>query len=445
MATPNATTPNPTGGRAVLRSLSEMQLARILPPVGTVVRQLPGDARRGAGQLTRRTMQNLLSDPPLPVLTLLRRFRPRMSVKRLTLVTRGQDVIDVLTDADRYRVTPYATLMRRLAGPFALGLDGEDHRIARSRIAQTLERIDTAELGRWADAYATWLVADARAEGRIDLVTEYAQPLAARFVAEYLGVPEPAPDPNEPERGTSSWAGRFFEGCFLNLAGDRVVARRAESAAHELRKWISAAVDARTADDLSPDRTVLDRLVRADPQDPHGVTTDLIGLVVATIPMISEAFVRVVDHLLDNPDRAAAVAAADGDRGGVWEHVQESLRFSPASPGLVRAAACPAASRGGTTAGREELVMASTRSAMHDPTRVGDPGRYRAGREVETYLHFGIGPHRCLGEPFARELLVSALTVLVRQPRLARTSGPRGRLVWDGPSAAHLVVELQPG
>ena len=287
MATPNATTPNPTGGRAVLRSLSEMQLARILPPVGTVVRQLPGDARRGAGQLTRRTMQNLLSDPPLPVLTLLRRFRPRMSVKRLTLVTRGQDVIDVLTDADRYRVTPYATLMRRLAGPFALGLDGEDHRIARSRIAQTLERIDTAELGRWADAYATWLVADARAEGRIDLVTEYAQPLAARFVAEYLGVPEPAPDPNEPERGTSSWAGRFFEGCFLNLAGDRVVARRAESAAHELRKWISAAVDARTADDLSPDRTVLDRLVRADPQDPHGVTTDLIGLVVATIPMIA--------------------------------------------------------------------------------------------------------------------------------------------------------------
>lgn len=417
--------------------------------------ELPGDLRRLGGQLAHRAVaEHVVSDPSPTVLAVLRRVRPRLRVKRLTVLTGADDVIDVLHDEERYRVAPYAEAMQRLIGPFALGLDGEAHARSRARLDEAFTVVDLDELARWADAKAAALVADARDDSRIDVVTELGQPLAVAFVARWYGVPDAPFAPAAPEERMAVWATTFFEDCFLNLTRDRVVGRRAARASARLRAVVGSAVAERIALPEAPGdsrtgsrTTVLDRLLgtTGSAEAAEDATVDLVGLIVATVPMIAEALTRTVDHLLDSPDERerAASAAARGDREQVWRHIQESLRFSSPSPGVLRS--CPVADAtagNGDPHGRPDLVLASTRSAMFDPARVPHPRRYLADRPEHVYLHFGAGPHACLGRPFARELLISATGALLREQGLARRPRPDGTMISDGPAVARLTVAL---
>ena len=449
-----------TTGPATRRpSITGLHLDRVLPPLREVLAALPDDLRRGAGQLTRRSSARLLADPPLPLLAVLRRLPgpvrlPARGV-RLTLLTRHRDVTGALADDDAFRITPYVKPMHRLAGPFALAMDGAEHAAARHRLDGAVACIDLEALGPWADRVAVDLLRQARPDGRLDVVTELAGPLAVAFVADHLGVgrSDPASDadaspgrPAEPDGLTPQaqmavWTTAFFEDCFLNAAADRGVRRRAGAAATGLRHLTREAVEAaRQRGEDGPPRTVLAGLLAQCPDDPERVVVDLVGIAVGAVPTVTEAVVRVVDHLLDHPEAAKAVATAarGGDRAEIWRHVRECLRFSPQSPALLRTCRSDSDTK-------PAPVVAYTLSAMHDRDAVAEPGRYRIDRPDETYLHFGVGPHRCLGEPFARELLVAAVAALFREPRLARAAGTPGRLTFSGPAPARLVVELGPG
>ncbi len=421
-----------SGQPAVARewSWTQLHLDGVLPPLRAVLAELPGDLRRGVAQVAELTVGAKLSDPPPLLLALLRRFRPRQTVKHLTLLTRARDVTAAASDTSgQYLVTPYVKPINRLAGGFVLGLDGPAHAQARRELDSVLAVADAEVVGRWAQDLAVRLLETARPQGRVDLVGEFAHPLMNGFVAEFFGV-------GEPDSPLAKWAWDLFEDCFLNPRGDRGVRMRAEAAAVSLREVIEATLAPLRSE---PDGegagapTVLAALA-ARYSDDERVVGDLLGLIVASVPTTAEAVIRVVDHLLDHP-RVAAVAAAAaqrGDRAALAAHVRESLRFNPQSPGLLREQVCPGAG--------SRLVMLSTLSAMQDRDLVENPRAYRIDRPPSAYLHFGAGPHACLGESLATQLLVSAVAAVLLEPRLRRADGVRGRPTFDGPVPMRLLL-----
>ena len=426
--------PSSPRGFAAWREVSWGDLLRAL---WTVVRAVPRDLRRLVGQVATAGKARLVGNPPLWLLALLRSLRPTFTSGRLTLVTRRLQVLDVLNDDERYSVAPYGVPMLEISGPFALGLDGAEHRVARAHLDEAVLPIDTGRLASFADQVAQRLVEEARGDGRMDLVGELAEPVATGFVTSFLGVP----DPSTPDRpGLTVWSTQIFEACFLNLVGDRGVHRRGLLAADALRAHLGPLVHAAMAPDAKETDTVLARLAVERRGDPDPVISDLIGLVVASIPTTAEAAVRVLDYLIDHPDRAREVrtAVTAGDRHLVWQHALEVLRFNPQSPGLLRQPVCPAE----RVEAEPRIVLASTLSAAHDRRAVEQPGRYRVDRTGPPSLVFGAGPHRCLGEPYAREMVTSMVMVMLREPSLVRWPGPPGRPAAGLPMPDRLVVRL---
>ncbi|KAI1403187.1 linoleate diol synthase precursor [Hypoxylon fuscum] len=84
-------------------------------------------------------------------------------------------------------------------------------------------------------------------------------------------------------------------------------------------------------------------------------------------------------------------------------------------------------SRTYTLAPRQRAIVDLV-TASHDATAFPDPETLRLDRPLASYLPWGAGPHRCLGEGITRVALAAAFKVLVRLPRLRRAPGPRGTL-----------------
>lgn len=75
-----------------------------------------------------------------------------------------------------------------------------------------------------------------------------------------------------------------------------------------------------------------------------------------------------------------------------------------------------------------DKVFTSFVSANRDPTRFPNPDEVDPNRPLESYIHYGIGPHTCLGRDASRVALTSMLKVVGRLDNLKRVKGPKGEL-----------------
>lgn len=65
-------------------------------------------------------------------------------------------------------------------------------------------------------------------------------------------------------------------------------------------------------------------------------------------------------------------------------------------------------------------------TASHDASAFPDPEALRLDRPLDSYLPWGFGPHKCLGEGATRIALATAFKAIVGLPGLTRAPGPRG-------------------
>ncbi len=392
-----------------------------------------------------------------PVLRLCQRFWPLPSLRflNLVIVTRDADVRAVLDDADSFGV-PYGPEMKDLGDgtTFGLGLDGPGHARQRDIMKAVMWRDDTGQayfgddldrVLKATERFARGLLENGA--GRIDVIRDYITRIATETAALHFGIYIDDPD------GFAEWS--LAASCMLfgDPGGSRLTRDVALNGAARLRLVLRNSLAraqrnrAHHPDSAGRSATIIDRLVQLqherragdDPITDDDITALLMGMVTGFVPTNTLAGAKMLAELLARPGALAEAraAASAGDRDRLRAILKEAARFNSAlAPGQWRVARKEAWIAPGTRHRRfikkGTVLMVSTMTALRDPRRFAEPGRFRPDRSVEGDLMFGWGPHACMGAHMAIEQITTMFQMLLAQPNLQRVPGAKGRMEYTG-------------
>lgn len=413
----------------------------IVHDIERLAEELREDAEGLLREVTQKLRQEALEHPE-QTFALLRALKPVLVTKGIAVVSRYDDVVEVLEHDEAFSVSEYSGKMRSLAGDFILGLDDSP---AYERDASILRlaapRSDVPGLAGFAAGEADRLVSESG--GQVDLV-DLASRVPARLVERWFGTPGPD------EETQIAWACALFADIFLNQQNDAALHESAERAAAAMRPHLDSTIAARKASGQAGE-DVLGRLIsmQADPATAFSdeeIRTNFIGLIVGFIPTVMSATTLALDALLERPDalEQACAAARANDDDGVRTCMWEAMRLAPMAPGVVRRAAVDYEVAEGTHHATRipagTLTLAATQSAMLDGDVVDDPSAFRTDRPPHHYLHFGAGMHECFGR-FANAMQIPAIAkAVLSRPGVRRASGPEGKLARNEQYPTKLVV-----
>lgn len=393
------------------------------------------------------------ADVQRAVFGFLRRHHPNLRLGKRVLVTRAEDVNEVLKTDAVFGVTEiYAERMERTTGPFFLGMENTPRYQRESSLSRrAVRREDLEHIRTLVREHAEQLIAMARPGGRIDVVNGLARPVALGVVDRFFGVPGPDPETMK------QWMRIIFWDIFLNQGNDADVIARARAASAELKTYMEGLIARRKAGLATEGRDdFLTRLLRMQEEEATRLDDDAVrrnvgGIIVGAVDTTSKALSQLINELLERPEALgeAQSAARAGDTARVAAHAFEALRFDPHNPILLRTCHEEYVLARGTD--REmripkgTLVIASTISAMFDPAVMQEPDEFRVDRPPEGYMHFGRGLHTCYGERINHIVLPEVLGCLLRLRNLRRAPGGEGRMKFEGPFPDRLVVEFDAG
>lgn len=384
---------------------------------------------------------------PERIFAILRRIKPILTIKDVTLVTRFEDVQEVLSRDGVFDV-PYADNFRQLTGGhnFFLGMrNSPEYQRDVSNMRIVVRRNDLADrVAPFVGTAADRIVAGAK--GRLDVVTDLAARVATEFAADYFGTPSPTPDAFAKQGGLIS--GYLFLSAAELQAGATAAAGEMLTA---LRQTVADRHRARGVKDDVLERCLVLQDAGVPGMDDDTLVINLFGMVVGAIPTTAAMVARALDELLRRPRELALAhtAAARGDLATVTRYVSEAMRFNPLGPGVPRVVledyTLAAGTLRATTLKAGAKVLASLQSATFDDAKVKDPNDFRIDRPDYEYMHFGYGLHTCAGEYINMVQIPRIAQAVLARPNLRRAAGVDGTLQVDGPFPSHLVVEFDAG
>jgi cytochrome P450 len=379
---------------------------------------------------------------------LLRQHKPVLRLGSQALVARYVDVTEVLGESEHFGVTEvYADKMQRTTGAFVLGMENTPAYAREvSFIRAAVKPGDLARVRALAGEHTEELLAQARAEGCVDLVS-VARLVPLQLVEHYFGVA--GVDRTEMLR----WLRSVFWDLFVNLGGDRRVTRRAVADAAELNAHLDYVIrdHQRALRAGRPPDDFVTRLLRSRADYPEldaaALRRNIGGVIVGAVETQAKAIVQALEQLLRRPQEleGARQAALAGDQERVSRYVFEALRFNPHNPLIVRRCHRDTTIGAGTlyetALPRGTTVYALTLSAMFDESVVSDPESFRLDRPPQHYLHFGYGQHQCFGARLNHVVLPEVIGRLLLLPNL-RISRETPRVEHEGPFPDRFVLEF---
>lgn len=409
-----------------------------------------GDGRRAISQQLGLLTERLTQHPQV-VFALLREVRPVFIKGDLAIVTRFDDVVEILTHDDEFSVVGYSGPMREITGDFILGLDpGPHYERDVSLLRLAFRQSDVPEIRELAARTAAECLATAAPNGKIDAVRDLTDRVPAAIVDAYLGAPGPDQDT------LITWARDLFTHIFVDLRHDRILQEQARAAADAICPHVDRLVSQRKAaidgGAEVPD-DVLTRLLRQQALGAQAfsdleVRSQLIGMLVGMIPTISKSAALAIDELFRRPEalEGARQAVRDNDEDLLARHVMEAMRLAPQAPGLLRKAVMDYPLARGTHHSqlirKGMTVFASTQSAMLDRDVLDDPHEFRLDRAPSVYLHFGTGMHACFGRYVNAVVIPEIVRAVLAIEGARRSAGPSGQLAMDGNWPTSMTLEF---
>jgi len=166
--------------------------------------------------------------------------------------------------------------------------------------------------------------------------------------------------------------------------------------------------------------------------DEERVIANTLGLLVGTVETNNNAILKSLDRLMAMPEamKMAREAAEAGDDDKLIKICWEALRWNAPIQYLPRTVTKDIVLNGhsfkkGTT------VICIHRSAFFDPNWVHKPNQFRVDRpnKIIPSFHFGSGPHSCLGEYVASQVMPMVIkAILLYKPGVERVRTPVGVL-----------------
>jgi len=437
-----------------------MSLGSVVKTIGAGIRLLPGDLGAMLGQAEANVHDDidgfianlknwLLEQNPEPVFAILRRVDPILIVKGFAVVTRYDDVQEVLSRDDVFHV-PYAQKFEELTGGrnFFLGMENTpEYTRDESTMRLAIRREDIPQrIMPFVERTAEDIVS--RAGGRIDVVKELGNIVPSQLVAEYIGTPSPTP--SEFADQSAAMSGYLFIPAGSNPDLERQAIVDAKSMLAVLTRQIAERKRDRGKRDDVLERCLVLQDAGLPGMSDQDILDKLFGVVVAIIPTTSAAFARALDELLRRPKELerAQHAARENDFATVWQFMSEAMRFNPLGPGVFRVAASDYTVAAGTSRAKTipqgSIVLAAIESAMFDSNNIDDPSEFRIDRPPYTYMHFGYGLHTCFGQYINVAKLPRMAAALLRRTNLRRAPGPAGQLAVNGAFPTSMTLEYDP-
>ncbi|WP_433359806.1 cytochrome P450 [Streptosporangium sp. CA-115845] len=258
--------------------------------------------------------------------------------------------------------------------------------------------------------------------GRADLISDIAHPVPVLAICLVLGI-------------DSDWRRiRELAENFLAATGQPVLARQR---AQELEAFLEEEIDARRG---KPVGDLLGQYVNATIDDEPVPASEMLGLVQLMVVAGHETTVNgigtMIYRLITEPGLRDRVLA---DRSLIGAVIDETLRLHPPVWNMARTVAKPTEVRDASLCPGEKVMLVYG-AANRDPEKFAEPDRFDIDRSgLSRHLAFGIGRHRCIGEPLAKlELRLALEYVLDHLPDVELDGEPR----WGGGTNQHGLRSL---
>ncbi|WP_211210846.1 cytochrome P450 [Sporichthya polymorpha] len=272
---------------------------------------------------------------------------------------------------------------------------------------------------------ANALIDEFVADGRADLVEKFATPMPLHVLIRFLGVPE------QDLQRFRDWTLGIVELFLPSIAPER----RLELARDQVKfsEYLNEAIAARRKE---PGDDAISELVLAQEEGENKLTDlEILGIIgqfiIAGFETSAGGISFSLYMLAQHPEIAARLR---DDLSLVPKAVEESLRRLTPARGIVRRV-LEDVEFGGQKIPAGSNLFLLVQSANNDPTVFNCPEKFdidRENSEMRKSIHFGTGPHLCIGAPLARlDMRIALETVLTRLPNLRVVPGQEIR-VQDG-------------
>ena len=162
---------------------------------------------------------------------------------------------------------------------------------------------------------------------------------------------------------------------------------------------------------------------------------------VAMVPNQSQVFTQIVDFYLDTSARGGSAHLPDIQQlatgpdtpesdDKLLHYVNEAIRLNGTFGSYRRSEVNHTFHENGhdIPVARGDKVFCSFVGAARDPAIFPDPDQVRVDRPLESYIHYGIGDHTCLGKEASMVGLTAMLRTVGKLKNLRRAPGPQGQL-----------------
>ncbi|MDA4846826.1 cytochrome P450 [Hoeflea poritis] len=256
------------------------------------------------------------------------------------------------------------------------------------------------------------------ADGAVELIKAFAEPIPVSVIARMLGVPQ------ERCADLLDWSHAMVR--MYMFEADAAAEHAANRAAIEFADCLTELIAERRR---KPTDDLLSHMITSERGGDRLSDAELISTSVlllnagheATVHQTGNAVKAILENGLDHRalfrDDAAAAAA-----------IEESLRYDAPLHMFTRYALEDVVLDGGIEVRKGQEIGLMLGAANRDPRQFADPTSFAAGRADQANVTFGAGIHFCIGAPLARlEMQVSLPILFERLPGLRLADTPRYR------------------